>query len=154
MSSDTVVVHGITIPEAAVSIRGRAVAVDENGRFQAEVTLVLGANLIEVTAEDAMGNRESKALTVTSIALIPLPFFLVVGEPQDQSIVSDSPVHLSGRTIPGAMVSVNGVSIPVDELGIFSTSVRLQLGPNTVDVLASSPEGELLGQVIAVIFRP
>ena len=89
MSSDTVVVHGITIPEAAVSIRGRAVAVDENGRFQAEVTLVLGANLIEVTAEDAMGNRESKALTVTSIALIPLPFFLVVGEPQDQSIVSD-----------------------------------------------------------------
>ena len=129
-------------------------AVDENGRFQAEVTLVLGANLIDVTAEDAMGNRESKALTVTSIALIPLPFFLVVGEPQDQSIVSDNPVHLSGRTIPGAMVSVNGVSVPVDELGIFSTSVRLQLGPNTVDVLASSPEGDLLGQVIAVIFRP
>jgi hypothetical protein len=110
--------------------------------------------LIEVIVEDAIGNRESKSVTVTSIALIQLEFFMVVGEPQDQSTVSVSPVLVSGRTIPAAEISVNGVTVSVDELGIFSTKVRLKLGPNLLDVVASSPEGDLMGQVIAIIYRP
>ena len=151
---DVVVVHGITSPGAEVSINGRVAQVDRDGIFQAEVPLSPGTNAIEVTATDSTGNVKEQVLTVTSLALPPLPFLLLITEPEDQSVVSDSTVRLSGRTGPEAVVSVNGVSVPVDLLGIFSTTVTLEPGPNIIDVVATDTDGRVLSAVIAIIFRP
>ena len=63
-------------------------------------------------------------------------------------------MRLAGRTAAGGIVSVNGVSTPVDGLGIFTTTVALEPGPNIIDVVATSPEGEVQSSVVAVIYRP
>ena len=148
------VVHGVTTTGALVDIEGLAAAVGPDGRFQAEVTLSPGINTIRVIATDSSGNRESTELSVTSLALPPLPFLLLITEPEDQSIVSEAVVRLSGRTGPEAIASINGVSVSVDELGLFFTMVSLEPGPNIIDVVATNNDGTILSTVIAVIHRP
>jgi len=154
VNGNAVVVHGITTPGASVSIEGLAALVGDDGRFQEAVTLTPGINDIRVVATDSKGNRESKALRVTSLALPPQPFLLFVTEPEDQSIVSQGSIRLSGRTGPEAITSINGVSVPVDELGFFSTILTLEPGPNIIDVVATNNDGRVLSTVIAVIYRP
>ena len=56
--------------------------------------------------------------------------------------------------MPGAVVSVNGVSVPVDPVGIYSTVLSLEEGPNIIDVLATNVDGEVLSTIIALIYRP
>jgi hypothetical protein len=151
---DAVVVHGVATPGATVAINGQATAVDREGRFSAETRLSPGANAIEVVATDSQGNRKSSRLTVTSLALPPQPFLLVITEPQDQSIILQRNLRLAGRTGPEAIASVNGVSVNVDDLGFFSTIVTLEPGPNIIDVVATNNDGRVLSTVIAVIYRP
>ena len=154
VSTDAVVVHGVTTPGALVNIAGVRAEVGPEGRFQAEVSLAPGMNTIQVVATDSMDNRESRDLNVTSLALAPQPFLLLVTEPEDQSIVSERLISLSGRSGQDAIVSVNGVSVAVDELGFFSTKVTLEPGPNIIDVVATDADGRILSTVIAVIYRP
>ena len=82
------------------------------------------------------------------------PFLLLIMQPVDQSVVSDNPIPLSGRTVTDAVVSVNGANVPVDDLGVFSTRVILEEGPNIIEVVATDTEGRVLSSIIAVIFRP
>ena len=152
--TDAVVVHGVTSPGARVLIKGVSASVDADGGFQAEVALAPGINIILIVATDSAGHRETRDLAVTSLALPPQPFLLLVTEPEDQSIVTEQSVRLSGRTGPEAITSVNGVSVTVDELGFFSTTVTLEPGPNIIDVVATDPDGRVLSTVIAVIYRP
>ena len=152
--SNAAVVHGVTSRETSVSIGGQVAFVDRDGRFQLEVTLSPGENIIEVTAIDATGSQLSETITITFQAISPQPFFLLIAEPEDQSVVSSSTISLSGQTAPEAVVSVNGVGIEVGEQGGFSTTVALEQGPNIIDVVATNPDGRVLSAVIAVIFRP
>ena len=105
-------------------------------------------------ATDSAGKQEITELNVTSLALPPLPFLLLVTEPEDQSIVSEGVIRVSGRTGPEAVTSVNGVSVSVNELGLFSTLVNLEPGPNIIDVVATNFDGEVLDAVLALIYRP
>ncbi len=153
MQTNAVVVHGITTPGATVTVNGVGAAVGADGRFQTEIGLASGANTIEVVASDARGNRATRTLSVTSLAPPPQPFVLLVTEPRDQSIVSASTLRLSGRTGPSAVVTVKGVGVAVDTAGLFSTTVTLEPGPNIIDVVATSADGQSLSTVIAVIYR-
>ena len=148
---ESVIVYGNTSPGATVTVNGENAVMDGQGEFQVEIVLSPGPNTIQVTAIDTSGDQETKSLEVTSL---PLPFFLVVTEPEELSIVSQSAVNLSGRTSPDAIVSVNGISITVDELGFFSVTVLLDEGPNAIEVVATSSKGETLSKVVAIIFRP
>ena len=78
---------------------------------------------------------------------------LLVTEPQDQSVVSQENIRLSGRTGPEAIASVNGVSVSVDRVGIFSTVITMEPGPNIIDVVATNDDGQVLSAVVAVIYR-
>ncbi len=151
---DGVVVHGLTVAGALVSVDGEVADVDDEGGFQIVVTLEPGENVIEVVARDSSGNRREVRLTITSLVLPAQPFFLLITQPETQSIVSQKNIVLAGRTSSGSIVSVNGVSVPVDPLGIFSSTITLGEGPNIIDVLATSNEGDVLSSIIAVIYRP
>ncbi len=96
----------------------------------------------------------STAAGDTPQALAPQPFFLLIIEPQHDTVVTDPSMRLSGRTGADAVVSVNGVSAEVDGLGAFTTIAQLEPGPNIIDVVATSPEGEVISSVVAVIYRP
>jgi hypothetical protein len=155
VQSDGVVVHGFASLGTTVTVNGKIVELEENGRFQTVVTLSPGANEIEVIATDGDSGLEKRTtLTVNSQVLPPQPFFLLVTQPHDQSIVPQRQIPVAGRTIPGAVVSVNGVSVAVDTVGIYSTMIRLEPGPNIIDVVATNVDGEVLSTIIAVIYRP
>lgn len=153
VQTDGVVVHGFASRGAQVNVNGAPADLDENDRFSTQVILTPGDNEISITATNG-SEQTSTTLNITSLVLPPQPFFLLVTQPQDQSIASSSQIPLGGRTAPGAVVSVNGVSVPVDPVGIYSTTLLLDEGPNIIDVLATSVDGEVLSTVIAVIYRP
>ena len=153
--NDAVVVVGLTDTDAAVTINGRLVSVDRDGRFQAETFLSPGRNIIRVVAIGANGNQASSELTVTSLALPPQPAVLLVTEPVNQSVIQEASVRLVGRTTPGAVVMVNGVQISVDPLlGIFESRVELEPGPNVISIVSTIPDDRRLRKEIAVIHRP
>lgn len=144
---DTVTVQGVTSFGASVSIRGRAVASGEGGRFQLTVPVAPGVNALEVIAIDADGNRRSRTLTITFLP--PEPFFLTVTEPRD-AVVFERSIRLWGRTAATASVAVNGIAIPVDEFGIFSTIVTLRQGSNNIRVIATSSQGNVLQETLNI----
>lgn len=148
-------VYGLTAPDAAVSVNGRAAVVDASGGFRAEAELELGLNSLRVEARDTAGRVRTQDLVVSSLALRPLPFLLVVLEPEDQSIVDDSVLRLVGRTAPNAIASVNGVSVPVDLCGFFDTTISLAPGLNPIDVIATNTDdGQEERIPLAIIYRP
>ena len=61
-------------------------------------------------------------------------------------------IRLWGRTSSNAEVTVNGVAIPVDELGIFATTITLRRGDNVVSVLSISPGGDFLERRLNITY--
>lgn len=57
VNAAVITVTGQTTPGAVVSIDGDLVNVDANGKFQAQVTLEEGPNVLEITASDDKGNE-------------------------------------------------------------------------------------------------
>ena len=64
LSLDQLVIHGLTLPGAVVSIDGHLVDIDERGNFVGARPLDEGANDIEVVASDSEGNQTSTTLFV------------------------------------------------------------------------------------------
>ena len=149
---ESVTIEGVTSPGASVSVRGRAVAAGEGGRFRLRVPLAPGVNTLEIFAINPNGQRQGKTITV--IHLPAEPCFLTITQPDEQNrTVAQPTIRLWGRTASDAMVSVNGIALPVDQLGIFSTTISLQPGPNVIDVAATCMDGEVLRETIVVTFQ-
>ena len=81
---------------------------------------------------------------------------LEVSSPEDNSVVRASEISVVGRSSPDATVSVNGLLAKVDESGNFETpqSLRLQEGPNLIEVIASDLSGLVRTRVLTVIYIP
>jgi hypothetical protein len=62
--SDTITVRGSTEPSAILTHAGVQVPVAADGSFEVEVPLVLGNNIIELTAEDELGNSATASVVV------------------------------------------------------------------------------------------
>ncbi len=152
--ADSVVVHGYAHMDAAVQINDMSVPLDETGRFSRLVDLSPGFNTITVEAEIMDGETESATISVVSLLLPPQPFFLIITEPLDQTFAVHPTIPLVGRTTAGTVITVNGVAVPVDVSGVFSTTITLEPGPNIIEVLGTSTDGEELDALVAVIYRP
>ena len=150
VSGATVVVYGQTLPGARVFISGKETEVDAEGGFRADISLAPAENEVVIIAQNDDGRLRRVIRKVTSLAL---PFLLLVTEPENESIVSTAALPLSGRTGPNSILSINGRSVPVDRFGYFSSSVRLDEGPNVIDVVATNDDGRTLSTVLAVIYR-
>jgi uncharacterized protein YfaP (DUF2135 family) len=153
VQSNTITVAGLTKPGAAVRINDVPADVDAEGNFRGEATLTPGANAIEVVATGSAGERVRGFMTITYVEPTPEPHFLLVTEPEDQLIISDQPIRVEGRTVPRALVNVNGVSIPVDDEGEFSTLVQLIRGENSIDIWAFA-DGKSLTTIRTVTYSP
>ncbi|MCY4366170.1 MAG: hypothetical protein OXE17_08110 [Chloroflexi bacterium] len=149
---ESVTIQGFTSPGASVSVRGRAVAAGEGGFFRLKVPLAPGVNVLEVFAINPDGQRQGRTLTVTYLPLEP--FFLTITQPDVQDrTVNQSSIRLWGRSASDATVAVNGIAIPVDQLGIFSTTVSLGPGRNSIVVVATSMTGEVLRETLVVTYN-
>ena len=152
--ADSVVVHGYAHMDTAVQINDMSVPLDETGRFSRLVDLSPGFNTITVEAEIPDGESEIATISVVSLLLPPQPFFLIITEPLDQTFAVHPTIPLVGRTTAGTVITVNGVAVPVDVSGVFSTTITLEPGPNIIEVLGTSTDGEELDALVAVIYRP
>jgi hypothetical protein len=150
---ETITVVGLTKAGAAVRINDIPAEVDAGGNFQGEATLTPGANVIEVLATGSNGERVRGFVTVTYVQPPPEPLFLLVNEPLDQIIIADQPIRVAGQTVPRAIVHVNGVGIPVDNDGEFSTLMQLREGVNEIDIWAFA-DGRSVTTVRTVTYSP
>lgn len=154
VQTGSVVVHGFANAASEVQVNGQTTEIDEEGHFQRVVELSPGLNNIQVVASGQNGESRSATLNVISLALPPQPFFLLITQPpENQRFVTHPDVLLAGRTTPETMVSVNGVAIPVDVVGVFSTTITLDPGPNIINVLGTNIDGEVVSETIILNLR-
>jgi len=88
--------------------------------------------------------------TQTSIPVEEL--FLELTEPFDESISSVSRIPVSGKTLPDAVVSINGIIAAVDYQGIFHGEVNLEAGPNIIEIITSDFYGNEKSSILTVIY--
>lgn len=72
----------------------------------------------------------------------------------EDSVVRGDTVVARGRTRPDAVLSINGVIVPVDAIGSFEVLLTLDPGPNIIEVVASDLEGNEETRVLAVVSLP
>ena len=96
----------------------------------------------------------SPSPTATAVTQTPVPFFLEVIVPLDESVVNSETIMVSGSTALGAVVSVNGELVDIDENGRFATTVTLEEGPNVIGIVASDYRGHEKSMVLTVMYLP
>lgn len=73
--------------------------------------------------------------------------------PVDESVVRSSPVTVSGNTVPGADLMINGLSVALEN-GHFSVLVELEPGPNLIDIVAKDTQGKQTLKYVTVVYIP
>ena len=97
-------------------------------------------------------SSSSTVVSKTPTAVQAFPF--QVTAPQDESIVTVSPVIIVGRTLPSAVVSVNGKLANVDATGNFQFTLALEDGANIIEIVASDINGNEQDLILSVVFEP
>jgi len=82
------------------------------------------------------------------------PALLEIIAPEDESIVTESMLVIVGKTIPGAVVSINGNLLNVDITGKFQFALALDEGPNIIEIVASDMNGNEQNLILRVIYEP
>lgn len=129
-------VSGTAETGARVSVNG-ADSVRSGPFFSTDVMLVEGVNTIHVQAADPAGNQASVTVRVMLDRTAPS----IVLELANGTIVHSAALRLSGRTEPGAALSVNGAPVTVAPDGNFSVNLSLRPGPNQVRLEAKDAAG-------------
>ena len=106
------------------------------------ITLSSRENVIKAQATTKEGKKSEFSDPITITYIKDAPKLQVDSPSQDQSFSKDdNPIKVSGKTSPGAHVTVNDFWAIVDEQGNFSYSLRLQNGDNTIKMIATDEAG-------------
>ncbi len=96
-----------------------------------------------------------EAATPTATTVVTrFGLFLELEGISEESVVRGNSVIARGKTTPDAIISINGVVIPIDANGDFEVVLALDPGPNIIEVVASDLEGNELNKVFAVVSLP
>ncbi len=75
----------------------------------------------------------------------PMGVYLSLDNPQDESVVTDKVLAVSGKTVPGATVVILTSSshqvVQPSQQGDFSTTITLDNGENLLQVISFGPDG-------------
>ena len=146
-------VLGITQTGVEAKVNGAVVEIHADGSFQSDLALDVGLNTINVVVTDQFGRSNSRNAAVFVVpATTPLPFNVFY--PGDGIEVRQRDLPVSGVTKPDAVVLVNGISVEVNALGIYSAVVVLEDDTNLIEVVATDIFGNLRSQTIAVFYTP
>ena len=129
------VLTGSTEVGATVTINGSYVPVDQSGKFSVIVS-GSGSKTFKIVAVDLAGNSASKTIVLNFNATPQSPPELNITSPQDGITVYMADLVVSGKTDPGATVTVNGKNVEVGSDGMFTVSLTLQPGQNKITVTA------------------
>ena len=134
----SVMVNGMTEPGASVLVAGRPATVNTQGKFSVLVPLEdEGANLIVVSAKDALNNTVSASVSVRRDTVVGYN----LSAPADGAKVRGKNITVSGKAEPGATVVIGNVTVPLGTDGSFSLVVPLSYGQNTITVAVNDTAG-------------
>jgi hypothetical protein len=115
--------------------------------YSFNATLSEGMNEICVYAEDPAGNRNMTCIMVMVDSQAP---FIDI-DIANGTVTKAGSVTLTGRTKPGAVLSINGLSVPVAANGSFRTTVSLHVGNNTVSFFVRDTAGNTAAQQRTIV---
>ncbi len=114
-----------------------------------------GATIPAVPSYTQMGttsypNQPSQATTPTQNNQISL----TIVSPKNGTVLSGATVQVTGKTTPGADISINDADLKADAQGNFTTTVNLEEGDNYILVTAVNDSGAVSEQEITVSYTP
>jgi uncharacterized protein YfaP (DUF2135 family) len=111
-----------------------------------------GGEQTQVASDGAPGGRHiSPAAEAHAAAASEGRIFITLENLQDQNEVRSEKVPVRGTTLPGAVLSINGATVPVDSDGTFETTLAVEPGPNFVEFVASDLQGVQASRVVAIV---
>ncbi|PLX26399.1 hypothetical protein C0581_04620 [Candidatus Parcubacteria bacterium] len=89
----------------------------------------------------------------THIQNILQPPELTLVSPTDGEITYEQQINISGKTDPETAITVNNEIIKNDEKGVFTQSINLTPGINTLIIKAQNKHGKTTEQICHVIYK-
>ena len=130
-------VTGLVPAGTSLTVNGQEATVDANGKFQREVILQEGENILHIEATDDVGNVSTQELMFRRKTTPP---YLTVSVDEGE-VFQQAGIQVIGKTDPGAVVLIGGQRVAVSSLGEFQTTVNLLTGENLLDVVAQDQAG-------------
>ncbi|WFP50818.1 carboxypeptidase regulatory-like domain-containing protein [Methylomonas sp. EFPC3] len=149
----------VSDPAAQITLNGAPVT-NNNGSFQADVSLDEGHNTITARAVNAKGEDVSDAI---SLSLDMTPPYLTVESPKNGDTVRTDKIAVSGLIndiVRGtvaegqANVKVNGVAASIANRSYLAENVVLNVGENTIKIDAADNVGNTSSISIKVTYQP
>lgn len=75
---------------------------------------------------------------------------MTVAEPEDEAELEGDEVRVAGKTVPGAVVSIDDTVTIADEQGFFAVTLHIQESPHTIEIVASDKDGNQVGELRTV----
>lgn len=148
ISAHTIEVEGITDPYVIVTINGvMATMLGTGTTFHADLTLIEGRNVINITAVDAAGNRAARAIGVTADTVAP---DILLDSHQTGMFLNASGQHFVGTlTEPVPLFEINLRIFPVIGTA-FDALLGLAEGTNLISINATDLAGNVGHKTITV----
>ncbi len=109
-----------------------------DNRFSDKVRLPEGPKTIRVRARDLAGNEWT---ILRNITLDTIPPELYVDFLRDHHLTREQVLTVTGRSEPGATVTIGSLQVTVSTDGTFDLEVTLEEGDNPLAIFASDPAG-------------
>ena len=83
------------------------------------------------------------------------PFYLEILNPEaNQIIITEPNIAVVGRTRIDALVTINDTIVDIGIDGEFRKVIPLEIGPNIIEIVASTESDEESSRVFSVIYTP
>ena len=123
------------------------------GGFGLGLTITWGIWSARKALKPPSSKIEKKEITPT---LTPTPILLKIEKPQDESIVNQEKISLTGKTDSRAILAIftekGELIIEADEEGRFETEIELIEGANEITVIAFDEEGNEASQSMTLVY--
>jgi hypothetical protein len=155
--SPTSVTGTVSDPAATLVINSVAATVSPTGSFSVSIPLAEGPNILTATATSKAG---AAGTATSSVTLDTTPPHVTVTSPPDQFVTTSASISVAGNvndTVVGtvnnaqAQVTVNGVAGQVANRTFLASVVPLNMGSNTISVVARDQAGNAATTQITVV---
>jgi flagellar hook assembly protein FlgD len=131
-------VQGRVPPDTMLSVNSKEATVDADGRYNVDVLLQEGENILTFEARDQVGNL---ATAERRVFLKTRPPALSLSSVKEGMEVTEPSLLVVGQTEVGASVRLNGRELAVDSRGGFQGLVNLVQGDNLIKAEAVDRAG-------------
>ncbi|TME94870.1 MAG: helix-turn-helix domain-containing protein [Chloroflexi bacterium] len=162
-SQPDLLIRGVTVADGRITVRafpGQNAITDvrpaTDGTFSTNVSLVQGANHIEIEVLDAAGkvSRVTRNVRLEVAATTPPgpPPQLIVEQPANGAAFTNTPVQVSGRVDRSiTSLQVNNIAVSVNPDGSFTARYYLPAGPQSFRIVARNAAGGVVEETRNVV---